>query len=79
MANKDGFCYRFISIVAALCMTLYGYDASTYNSIQASDNWLAWFDLTSVRGLPTNISLSLFMFSYTHKRNSWLTELVFAG
>lgn len=28
-----------------MCMVLYGYDASTYNSVQASDNWLAWFDL----------------------------------
>ncbi|KUI63106.1 putative quinate permease [Cytospora mali] len=37
----------FISIVAAMCMVLYGYDASTFNSIQGSDNWLAWFNLTS--------------------------------
>ncbi|KAI3393095.1 hypothetical protein diail_4724 [Diaporthe ilicicola] len=37
----------YISIVAAMCMVLYGYDASTFNSIQASDNWLAWFGLTS--------------------------------
>lgn len=39
--------YRYISIVAAMCMVLYGYDASTFNSIQASDNWLNWFGLTS--------------------------------
>lgn len=63
MANKDGFCYRFISIVAALCMTLYGYDASTYNSIQASDNWLAWFDLTSVR------YFSLLIFHYFNTKD----------
>lgn len=37
----------YISIVAAMCMVLYGYDASTFNSIQASDNWLNWFGLTS--------------------------------
>lgn len=36
-----------------MCMVLYGYDASTYNSVQASSNWLAWFNLTSVRILPT--------------------------
>lgn len=30
-----------------MCMVLYGYDASTFNSIQASDNWLNWFGLTS--------------------------------
>lgn len=29
-----------------MCMVLYGYDASTYNSVQASSNWLAWFGLT---------------------------------
>lgn len=34
-----------------MCMVLYGYDASTYNSVQASDNWLAWFNLTSVRAM----------------------------
>ncbi|ROW02218.1 hypothetical protein VSDG_02315 [Cytospora chrysosperma] len=37
----------FISIVAAMCMVLYGYDASTFNSVQGSDNWLEWFNLTS--------------------------------
>ena len=25
-------------------MVLYGYDASVYNSVQGSDNWVAWFD-----------------------------------
>lgn len=39
--------HRYISIVAAMCMVLYGYDASTFNSVQASDNWLNWFGLTS--------------------------------
>jgi hypothetical protein len=28
-------------------MVLYGYDASTFNSVQGSDNWLEWFNLTS--------------------------------
>lgn len=30
-----------------MCMVLYGYDASTFNSVQGSDNWLEWFNLTS--------------------------------
>ncbi|KAL7276937.1 hypothetical protein RUND412_000081 [Rhizina undulata] len=32
----------YISMVAASCMTLYGYDASVYNAVQGSDNWLAY-------------------------------------
>lgn len=32
-------------MVAALCMVLYGYDASVFNSVQGSDNWLEWVDL----------------------------------
>jgi hypothetical protein len=36
---------RYISVVAALCMVLYGYDASVFNSIQGSDNWLDYVDL----------------------------------
>lgn len=35
----------YISMVAAMCMVLYGYDASVFNSLQGSDNWLAYFDL----------------------------------
>lgn len=35
--------YRFISCVAAACMVLYGYDASVFNSVQGSKNWMAWF------------------------------------
>ncbi|KAF7712693.1 MFS-type Sugar/inositol transporter [Penicillium ucsense] len=34
----------FISLVAASCMVLYGYDASVFNSIQGSKNWVAWFN-----------------------------------
>ncbi|GKZ28656.1 hypothetical protein AbraIFM66950_011092 [Aspergillus brasiliensis] len=34
----------FISLVAAACMVLYGYDASVYNSVQGSDNWVAYFN-----------------------------------
>ena len=35
-------------MVAAMCMVLYGYDASVFNSVQGSNNWLAYFDLDSV-------------------------------
>lgn len=35
-------------MVAAMCMVLYGYDASVYNSVQGSQNWLAYFDLDTV-------------------------------
>ncbi|KAH8426067.1 putative MFS sugar transporter [Aspergillus melleus] len=34
----------FISLVAASCMVLYGYDASVYNSVQGSDNWVEYFN-----------------------------------
>ena len=39
----------YISMVAAGCMVLYGYDASVFNSVQGSSNWLNWFDLDTVR------------------------------
>lgn len=42
----------YISLVAAMCMVLYGYDASVFNSVQGSQNWLDYFDLDLVR-LPT--------------------------
>jgi hypothetical protein len=35
----------YYSMVAALCMVLYGYDASVFNSLQGSQNWLDWVDL----------------------------------
>lgn len=35
-------------MVAAMCMVLYGYDASVFNSVQGSDNWLEYFDLDAV-------------------------------
>ncbi|KAK7536178.1 MFS sugar transporter-like protein [Phyllosticta citribraziliensis] len=34
----------YISLVAASCMVLYGYDASVFNAVLGSDNWLEWFD-----------------------------------
>ncbi|CAG8284106.1 unnamed protein product [Penicillium salamii] len=36
--------YRYISLVAASCMVLYGYDASVFNSVQGSKNWMAWMN-----------------------------------
>ncbi|KAL7952128.1 sugar transporter [Trichoderma barbatum] len=39
----------YISMVAAMCMVLYGYDASVYNSVQGSQNWLTYFDLDTQR------------------------------
>ena len=35
---------RYISLVAAACMVLYGYDASVYNTVQGSTNWVAYFN-----------------------------------
>ncbi|KAF4982725.1 hypothetical protein FZEAL_1714 [Fusarium zealandicum] len=35
----------FIAMVAASCMTLYGFDSSVFNALQASDHWLDWFNL----------------------------------
>ncbi|CAJ2513067.1 Uu.00g011860.m01.CDS01 [Anthostomella pinea] len=35
----------YIALVAAMCMVLYGYDASVFNAAQGSANWLLWFDL----------------------------------
>ena len=34
----------YISLVAASCMVLYGYDASVFNAVQGSDNWKAYFN-----------------------------------
>ncbi|KAF2154783.1 sugar transporter [Myriangium duriaei CBS 260.36] len=34
----------YISLVAASCMVLYGYDASVYNAVQGSNNWKAYFN-----------------------------------
>lgn len=34
----------YISLVAASCMVLYGYDASVFNAVQGSKHWVAYFD-----------------------------------
>jgi len=33
---------RYISLVAAMCMVLYGYDAAVFNACQNSAHWKAW-------------------------------------
>ncbi|KAJ5677036.1 uncharacterized protein N7477_002669 [Penicillium maclennaniae] len=43
MSSKRAYNW-FISLVAAACMVLYGYDASVFNSVQGSDNWMAYFN-----------------------------------
>lgn len=43
----------YISMVAASCMVLYGYDASVFNALQGSDNWIAYFNNPVRLLLPT--------------------------
>ncbi|KAI1386528.1 general substrate transporter [Hypoxylon trugodes] len=45
MASSKRLYNWYIALVAAMCMVLYGYDASVFNAAQGSDNWLEWFDL----------------------------------
>ena len=52
MANLLSALNRYISLVASMCMVLYGYDASVFNAAQGSDHWLEWFDLDLVRCDP---------------------------
>jgi hypothetical protein len=42
-------------MVAAMCMVLYGYDASVFNSVQGSNNWLVYFDLDSVSSFALEV------------------------
>ncbi|TVY46111.1 Quinate permease [Lachnellula subtilissima] len=44
MVNKTRAYNWYISLVAASCMVLYGYDASVYNSVQGSKHWIAYFN-----------------------------------
>jgi hypothetical protein len=39
-----------------MAMVLYGYDASVFNSVQASTNWLEWFNLNPVCSLHSGHS-----------------------
>ncbi|EMR66581.1 putative sugar transporter protein [Eutypa lata UCREL1] len=45
MVSKTRAYNWYICLVAAMCMVLYGYDASVFNAAQGSNNWLEWFDL----------------------------------
>ncbi|CAG7561732.1 unnamed protein product [Fusarium equiseti] len=45
MPSKTRVYNWYIAMVAASCMTLYGFDSSVFNALQASDNWLNWFNL----------------------------------
>ncbi|TGJ78741.1 hypothetical protein E0Z10_g10030 [Xylaria hypoxylon] len=45
MVNSKKIYNWYIALVAAMCMVLYGYDASVFNAAQGSDNWHEWFDL----------------------------------
>ncbi|KAI9896040.1 hypothetical protein N3K66_008940 [Trichothecium roseum] len=45
MAEKTRVYNWYCAMVAALCMVLYGYDASVFNSVQGSENWLEWVNL----------------------------------
>ncbi|ORY62424.1 general substrate transporter [Pseudomassariella vexata] len=45
MVDKTRVYNWYICLVAAMCMVLYGYDASVFNAAQGSPNWLAWFNL----------------------------------
>ena len=42
MTNKRAYNW-YVSLVAASCMVLYGYDASVYNAVQGSTNWKNYF------------------------------------
>ncbi|PQE15250.1 sugar transporter protein [Rutstroemia sp. NJR-2017a WRK4] len=48
----------YISMVAAACMVLYGYDASVFNACQNSKHWVAYF------GKPDTYTLGLVNSSY---------------
>jgi hypothetical protein len=44
MVSKTRVYNWYISLVAASCMVLYGYDASVFNALQNSKNWVAYYD-----------------------------------
>ncbi|KAM5355148.1 hypothetical protein ACJ41O_001794 [Fusarium nematophilum] len=52
----------YCAMVAALCMVLYGYDASVFNSLQGSDNWFEWVNMDPVED---TYMLGLINTSYT--------------
>ncbi|KAL1792050.1 hypothetical protein ACET3X_009801 [Alternaria dauci] len=44
MVDKTRVYNWYISLVAASCMVLYGYDASVFNALQNSKHWIAYFN-----------------------------------
>ncbi|KAH7095725.1 MFS sugar transporter-like protein [Paraphoma chrysanthemicola] len=44
MVSKTRVYNWYISLVAASCMVLYGYDASVFNALQNSKHWVAYFN-----------------------------------
>ncbi|KAF1830609.1 MFS sugar transporter-like protein [Decorospora gaudefroyi] len=44
MVSKTRVYNWYISLVAASCMVLYGYDASVFNALQNSENWEAYYN-----------------------------------
>jgi hypothetical protein len=44
MVDKTRVYNWYISLVAASCMVLYGYDASVFNALQNSKHWIAYYD-----------------------------------
>lgn len=45
MPTKERIYNWYVCMVAAMCMVLYGYDASVFNAAQNSQNWLNWMNL----------------------------------
>ncbi|KAH6695341.1 quinate permease [Plectosphaerella plurivora] len=45
MVNKTMIYNWYCSLLAAMCMVLYGYDASVFNAVQGSTNWFEWVNL----------------------------------
>lgn len=44
MPAKETVYNWYVGLMAAGCMVLMGYDASVFNSVQVSEEWLAHFD-----------------------------------
>ncbi|KAI1330827.1 general substrate transporter [Xylariaceae sp. FL0255] len=62
MVNSKKIYNWYISLVAAMCMVLYGYDAAVFNACQGSPEWLAWFNLDTKKD---SYLLGLVMTAYT--------------
>lgn len=57
----------YISLVAASCMVLYGYDASVFNAVQGSKHWVAYFnkpDTEMIGAINTAYTVGTCLFIY---------------